>query len=198
MFIAKIFLFGFNFSMGLAESLKRVCIKLGENNKPTYAVMAIAAVKGIARPTFTMMDKHEDPETKKYTALREGLTEVVAIPAYWGCGELASKIAGKMKLSPEKQALAKHNFMFMGVCTAALFVIPALASLAIKPFMKTVMGDKMPEKKKKLDIKENIVDEKPIEISIHKPQEYSQPYYSYSMANYKPDKFGDLKVGASW
>ena len=182
--------------MGLAESLKRVCIKLGENNKPTYAVMAIATVKGIARPTFTMMDQHEDPETKKYTALREGLTEVVAIPAYWGCGELASHIAGKMKLSPEKKALAKHNFMFLGVCTAALFVIPALASLAIQPFMKTIMGNKMP--KKKLDIKENEVDDKPIEISIHRPQEYSKQYFYYSMSNYKPCKTGDMKVGAPW
>ena len=47
--------------MSLAETLKRTCKKLGENNKPTYVVMAIAAVKGICRPTFTMMDKTEIP-----------------------------------------------------------------------------------------------------------------------------------------
>ncbi len=77
--------------MGFQNFLRNVCSKLGENNKPTYAVVAIAAVKGICRPTFTMMDKTEKPETKKYTALREGLTELIAIPVYIGCGYLAGK-----------------------------------------------------------------------------------------------------------
>lgn len=77
--------------MGFQNFLRNVCTQLGENNKPTYAVVAIAAVKGICRPTFTMMDKKEKPETKKYTALREGLTELIAIPVYLGCGYLAGK-----------------------------------------------------------------------------------------------------------
>lgn len=64
--------------------LKNLCIKLGENCKPTYPVMAIAAVKGICRPAFTMMDKKEEPKTKKYTAIREGLTEIIAIPVLLG------------------------------------------------------------------------------------------------------------------
>lgn len=186
--------------MGLADKFRNICIKLGENNKPTYAVMAIATVKGIARPTFTMMDKHEDPQTKKYTAMREGLTEVVAIPAYWGCGELASKIAGKMKLAPEKQALAKHNFMFLGVCTAALFVIPALASLAIKPFMGMIQGDGKKAKKEEpahtLDIKETEVPE--IEINKLQPNNYIQTFHPISMNNYTPAKMAGMKVGASW
>ncbi len=188
-------MFGFNVSMGLADKFRNICIKLGENNKPTYAVMAIATVKGIARPTFTMMDKHEDPQTKKYTALREGLTEVVAIPAYWACGELASKIAGKMSLSEEKKALAKHNFMFLGVCTAALFVIPALASVAIKPFMSKIQGDKKntaPEHK--LDIKETEVSE----TAKHQPNNYVQTFHPINMNNYAPAKMAGMKVGASW
>ena len=96
-------------------SIKKALVELGKNNKPTYAVMAIAVVKGIARPLFTMSDKHADPETKKYTAIREGLTEVVAIPTYFACGELAGKVANKLNLSPEKKALARSNFMFLGV-----------------------------------------------------------------------------------
>jgi len=64
--------------------LRTLCEKLGTKCKPTYVVMAIATIKGICRPTFTMMDKHEDYETKKYTAIREGLTEVIAIPASGG------------------------------------------------------------------------------------------------------------------
>lgn len=39
-----------------------------------------------------MMDKTESPDTKKYTALREGLTEAIAIPAYFVCGELSAKL----------------------------------------------------------------------------------------------------------
>lgn len=196
-------MFGFKVSMGLANKFRNICIKLGENNKPTYAVMAIATVKGIARPTFTMMDKHEDPETKKYTALREGLTEVVAIPAYWGCGELAAKIAKQMKVSPEKQALAGHNFMFLGVCAAALFVIPALASLAIKPFMGMIQGDKnkkkeAPQEEHKLDIKENEIDNSVKTVSIQQPHEFTQTFHPISMSNYAPAKMTGMKVGAPW
>lgn len=196
-------MFGFKVSMGLANKFRNICIKLGENNKPTYAVMAIATVKGIARPTFTMMDKHEDPETKKYTALREGLTEVVAIPAYWGCGELAAKIAKQMKVSPEKQALAGHNFMFLGVCAAALFVIPALASIAIKPFMGMIQGDKnkkkeAPQEEHKLDIKENEIDNSVKTVSIQQPHEFTQTFHPISMSNYAPAKMTGMKVGAPW
>lgn len=131
--------------MSITDSIKKICRNLGENNKPTYVVMCIAAVKGICRPLFTMLDKTENPETKKYTALREGLTEVIAIPAYWACGELAGKLAKTYK----DKTLAKRaetNLMFLGVCTAALFVIPALCSVAIKPVMDK-MGLKAPEKK---------------------------------------------------
>lgn len=131
--------------MAIADLIKKTCKSLGENNKPTYVVMAIAAVKGICRPAFTMMDKTENPETKKYTALREGLTEAIAIPAYWTCGEVAGKLAKKAFSSDT--ALAKRaetNLMFIGVCAAALLVIPALCSVAIKPIMHKI-GLKTPE-----------------------------------------------------
>ena len=117
-----------------------------------------------------MMDKKENPETKKYTAIREGLTEVIAIPVYWACGELAGKFAnklGKPKTFMDKELYSRYkggdkseevinafkkavetaddklprmnkNLMFLGVCTAALFVIPALCSVAIKPLMNTI------------------------------------------------------------
>lgn len=34
--------------MGFQNTIKNLCNSLGTNNKPTYVVMAIAAVKGIA------------------------------------------------------------------------------------------------------------------------------------------------------
>ena len=134
--------------MAITDIIKKTCKSLGENNKPTYVVMAIAAVKGICRPAFTMMDKTENPETKKYTALREGLTEAIAIPAYWACGEIAGKLAKKVFNSDAALAnRAEKNLMFIGVCAAALVVIPALCSVAIKPFMDAI-GLKSPEDKK--------------------------------------------------
>lgn len=134
--------------MAITDIIKKTCKSLGENNKPTYVVMAIATVKGICRPMFTMMDKTENPETKKYTALREGLTEAIAIPAYWACGEIAGKLAKKaFNGDPALANRAEKNLMFIGVCAAALFVIPALCSVAIKPIMDK-LGLKSPKDKK--------------------------------------------------
>ena len=118
----------------LLDKFRKICLKLGENNKPTYVVMSIAAVKGICRPTFTMMDKKEEPKTKKYTAIREGLTELIAIPVYWLLGEGSAKLANKF-LPEELKAKGAKNCMLIGVCAAALVVIPGLCSLAIKPLM---------------------------------------------------------------
>lgn len=131
----------------MSKFIKNICETLGKNNKSTYVVMAIAAVKGICRPLFTMMDKKEDPETKKYTALREGLTELIAIPTYWSCGELASKFSKVITKDKTLVKRAETNLMFIGVCTAAIFVIPALCSAIIKPVMDK-MGLNKPEKKK--------------------------------------------------
>lgn len=140
--------------MNIVNRLGKICDTLGVNNKATYPVMLIALVKGICRPTFTMMDKTEKPETKKYTALREGLTEVIAIPTYWACGELTAKLASKFKFKQDMPAdiqaslrkRASKNMMFIGVCVAALFVIPGLCSVAIKPIMDKFMPPAKPKK----------------------------------------------------
>lgn len=127
----------------VSKQLERAFLKLGNLRKPIYIPMMIAAVKGICRPMFTMMDKTEDPETKRYTALREGLTEVIAIPTYFLCGEASASLS---KLFPKKmQGNAATNLMFIGVCAAALVVIPALCSVAIKPIMDLIHKKKAPE-----------------------------------------------------
>lgn len=125
----------------ITKKIKNVCEALGRNNKPTYVVMAVATAKGIFRPLFTLMDKKESPETKKYTALREGMTELIAIPTYWACGELAAKGA-KLVKDPKLAEQAKHNLMFVGVCTAALIVIPGLCSCIVKPFTDKIFKKK--------------------------------------------------------
>lgn len=123
--------------MSFKEIIGKGLSALGKNNNPTYAVVAIAVGKGIARPLFTMMDKDASLESKKYAALREGLTELIAIPTYITCGLLAGKGADFIK-DPVKKNIARHNLRFLGVCTAAVLIIPGLCSIAIKPIMKRI------------------------------------------------------------
>lgn len=173
--------------MSFSGLIKNTCKKLGENNKPTYVVMSIAAVKGVCRPMFTMMDKKENPETKKYTALREGLTEVIAIPAYWACGEAAGSLAKKFYKDNAIAKRAQTNLMFLGVCTAALFIIPALCSSVIKPVMNAA-GLKAPKPEKKDNLAELT-----FQNSIHKPQVHNNPYRSFGMYSVRPQT--GMRVG---
>jgi len=163
--------------MSKESLIKRICCSLGENNHPTYAVMAIALFKGILRPTFTMMDKKQDPESKRYAAFREGVTEAIAFPTYYIFGKLADKLAPKFldknKLGLDEKNLDRFNSVlkkphkefksaadvlknegdtfktafkqykivgettsFLGVCIAALLVIPSLCNVALPPIMK--------------------------------------------------------------
>ena len=54
------------------KKFKDLCMYLGSNNKALYGALTIAASKGILRPTFTMMDKKQDKNSRVYTAFREG------------------------------------------------------------------------------------------------------------------------------
>ena len=82
--------------MGVKQSLENKLIKFGKNNSPTLVAMSIAAAKGVFRPAFTMMDTQESYETKRYTAYREGLTELIAIPVYYLSGVVSSYISKKI------------------------------------------------------------------------------------------------------
>jgi len=94
--VAKNFFWGFKYSMGFKNHLEKTLEKFGKNNKPAVIAMGIAIAKGIVRPTFTMMDKKESYETKRYTAIREGLTELIAIPVYFLSGFAGEKLAKKL------------------------------------------------------------------------------------------------------
>ncbi len=205
--------------MSAGNILERICTKLGTNNKPTYVVMAIATVKGICRPIFTMMDKKENPETKKYTAIREGMTEIIAIPVYWASGELAGKLAHSLakpknfmnkdiykqhkngRITPEvakafenARKLAENNLpkinknlMFIGVCGAALFVIPALCSVAIKPLMGVIQKNNQP---KHIDI--NTLNETP--VTFYTPNFQHNENLKY-LNSFHKTSLGGMKVG---
>ena len=184
-------------------TLENALIKLGKNNSPTFVAMSIAIAKAIFRPAFTMMDKEQDKSSKTYTALREGLTEVIAIGVYWGSGKLANILAGartrKLEHLPKTQiskdvfqnilketnlpqgmtnkraheiskTFYKNNstLSMLGVFASALFVIPAVCSLTIKPVMKAT----------KLN-------------QPQKPQQQAFPVKSY----YRPSFNSFMKVG---
>ena len=171
-----------------SKVLERIFLKLGNLHKPIYPVMMIAAVKGICRPAFTMMDKTEEPETKRYTALREGLTEIIAIPTYFACGKASASLS---RLFPEKiRGNAATNLMFMGVCGAALFAIPALCSVAIKPIMSKIQKN---NSKKSLDINTQQPVERPLNITYN-PDFKKGENYKYLNSFYRGTNSG-MKVG---
>ena len=133
--------------MNLTNTVKKALESIGKNNKPTYTVMAVATANGIFKPISSLTDKKEKPEVRKYAALREFATEVVAVPTYWACGVGAAAIGAKFfKDNPQKKTMAKANMMFLGVCTAALLVIPAVCSAALIVLDKFIKKDnKKPE-----------------------------------------------------
>ena len=161
--------------MTLADKFKNICLSLGRNNKPTYAVMAIATVKGICRPAFTMMDKTEKPETKKLAGcFSKYLTRKVAKEDF-----IPKKIKEDIKNGVNNEAVTKalkhaaerveetklkvtNNLRLAGVCTAALFVIPAVCSVAIKPVVgKIIKPPKKPETVKEPVIQQNELSSRP-------------------------------------
>ena len=173
----------------------------------------IAAAKAIFRPTFTMADKNEKPETKKYTAIREGLTEAIAIPVYILSGVCAKKLTkmlenpkyftkmakkqlGKVNLSDnainEKAAqLAKElnpkidvNLGFLGVAISALALIPAICSVAIKPLMGVIYKQPVEKSAPQSEEKHLNIEEAPV-LSVKEEPEIGKTYNYYNNDGYK-------------
>lgn len=119
-------------------NLENIFKFMGDNpNSAIVVAVAIAAFKGIFRPIFTMRDKKSDPETKKYTAIRECLTELIAIPVYIAVPLLGKKlIVDKIykNASEVTKKAAGTNIKFLGVL-ASTAVIPAVCNLIQPPIM---------------------------------------------------------------
>lgn len=177
--------------------IEQICYALGKNNDASYAVVAVATAKGIFRPMFTMLDKHEDYETKKYTAMREGLTEAIAIPCYlsvsWVAKNIVAPMICKSKTSDNVKKTAK-TLSFLGVCAAALVIIPAACSAIINPIMDFRQHQKENKKRNftKLNIKEPentvIIPELPAKVT-------SEPILK-TYSSFAPIKYNSgLKIG---
>lgn len=113
-------------------NLENVFKYMGDNSNSAIVVaVAIATFKGIFRPIFTMTDKKSDPKTKKYTALREGLTEGIAVPVYIAVpmiseGLIVNTIFKKADAVTKKAVSANVKFLAVLASTA---IIPAVCNL---------------------------------------------------------------------
>lgn len=170
-------------------SLKSNLEYVGKNIKPYWPTVAVASAELIFRPLFTMMDKKTPEETKKYTALREGLTELIAAPTYLALPILAAKGADLLKIKDQKQAkMAKHNLQTVGTWAAALVVIPGLCSLAVKPFMDKIKskGDEKKEAEPaKLDVTSETYNIETTKPTLAKSENYSSyPLYKNSISGF--------------
>ena len=171
--------------MAFQNIAKKIIESVGRNNNPMYAVIAVATANSIFKPISTMLDKKESRETKEYTALREFLTECVAIPTYYVSAKLPEKFAAGIK-DPNRAKLAKSNLSFIGVCLAAGFVIPALCSVVIKPMTDRIYGRNSEKSQPaKLDKKANLAD------NASKKVMYYPQYHTYSFASFRN---GGMKV----
>lgn len=147
----------YKFSQLMKDNLGNTFKYLGNNdNSAVLVACAIALFKGIFRPAFTMMDKKSDPETKKFAAIREALTELVALPIYAVTPLIIEKgIINKLCNGKEGKALKaiKSNAKFTSVCLSTL-LIPAICNV-IQPPTMNFLQKRNEAKKRKLDINTN-------------------------------------------
>lgn len=120
------------------ENLKNTNRYFGESKYGVIAITcSLSLFKGIFRPIFTLMDKKQDPETKKYAAIREGLTECIAIPLYIAIPLLAEKLAKTVlkTINDNANKRIETNSKFIGTC-AAVLAIPVVCNLVQPPIME--------------------------------------------------------------
>lgn len=131
--------------MGKPTFIEKVFKFMGDNpDSATIAAASIAVFKGIFRPMFTLMDKKSEPETKKYAAIREGLTEGIAIPIYLAVPTIGGKLIVdnfyKTASAATKKAV-NANVKFIAVL-ASTAIIPAVCNLVQPPIMNAIQKNK--------------------------------------------------------
>jgi len=172
----------YKFTQLMKDNLKNTFKFFGESpHGATIIACSIAIFKGILRPTFTMMDKKSDPETKKYAAMREGLTEVAAFPLYavtpWIAGKIVDKFVSKETEEFAKKRI-KTNAKFLAICASTL-IIPAVCNIMQPPIMAAY---KRSQDAKKAKMAENM----PKAITLNKPSfsGNSLPVRNLNKSNY--------------
>ena len=126
------------------KRFKDLCMKLGKNNDALYGALTIAASKGILRPTFTMMDKKQEKNSRTYTAFREGLTGAVAFCSYLVTNKGVEKLAHHIAQNTnklDKLPQMKSTLSLISVSLTALFIIPWICNYATKPLLDKIQGN---------------------------------------------------------
>lgn len=173
--------------MSFSSSINKICTFLGESNSPLIATVTISAFKGVLRPTFTMMDKKSDPDTKKYVATRECLTELVALGTYVVSNSLMSTLTkplcSKTGITKKEDiAKVKTGLSVLSIWACAGLVIPMICNAILPPTMKLLFKkDKTQKDEKTLDIKEP-PQQPPAPIYYHNPYP-NKPEYAYYTNN---------------
>lgn len=185
--------------MNLSNPLSKICTSLGKTNSPLIATLTISGSKGILRPTFTMMDKKSDPETKKYVATREGLTELVAIAEYALSDKLVSNLAKPIckkagRTDANDIAKVKAGLSLLSIWGCAAVVIPMTCNIILPPIMKALFRNKKHRHryKKNLDIKEISNQSAQPPIYVKTPKGTIEPVYYFTTYNNS-----SMKVGGS-
>lgn len=122
----------------LANVAEKAFRYFGTKTDPLLAVLIIAGCKAIFRPTFTLASKHQPQERKNYAALREFLTEMVAVPSYIIMSKLSKNdfMSNKLTNNIGNIKNTKEVLSFLGICLTAGLIIPYLCNLIINPVMK--------------------------------------------------------------
>ncbi len=129
----------------LPQLYRKACKKLGERNDAIYGAVTIAVSKGILRPTFTMLDKKQDKESRKYTAFREGITGAIALGAYLsthkGVEKLVKYICKKGNVFNKSEEI-KATMSLITISLTALFIIPGITNAITTPMQKLISPHK--------------------------------------------------------
>lgn len=130
----------FSHAQKLASRAESVFTKLGTNPDPLITIVTLCLFNATVRPLITLSDKNQPKERRYYAALREAVTEMIALPtcvffARFVGGALAQKFAAN---KTEEVISGVKNVFSLGGLLVANFVIPILSTKALDPIMKDV------------------------------------------------------------
>lgn len=168
--------------------------KLGDEG-PQTALAAIAAnclALATVRPLITYLNPHEKPEQKTYAALRESLTELIAIPIVVGAGVLFKNHVSPLffqKQSPEINKDVIQKVAAITGITLGNFAVPFVATSVIGQLLKAFPDLKASPKKPLNELNTNtkkIFTDLERSVAHSNPQKILLPAYHYGYNVFNP------------
>lgn len=147
-----------NLSSSIAPKAEKLFTKLGSNPDPLITIIALCGFNMTVRPLITLSDKNQPKERKIYAAVREFLTELVALPTCVIMSRVLGGALAKKFIQAPNTINAVKNVFSLGGLVLANFLIPIFTNIALQPIMKDVKK-KMIENKK-AEISQNNISQK--------------------------------------